>query len=383
MKTPLAWLQLSREKAKLLIALAGISFADLLMFIQLGFQGALFNANLRLPRNVKGDIVLLSTQSEAIFILNSFSRRSLYQTLGMKEVASVSPLYINMAIWKNPIKGNTRQIMVIGFNPRESSLTAPGLNSQNRSQIQLTDVVLFDDQSRAEFGPIAELYRQGKRVTAEIGQHQVRIGGLFTLGSSFTADGNVITSDLNFWRLFPDRAPGLIDIGLITLKPGTDLELAIARLETKLPENIQVLSKAEFIKAERAYWQNTTAIGFIFAFGTIIGFIVGTVIVYQILYTDVVDHLPEYATLKAMGYSDSYFVVVVLQEAVILAIFGYIPGFAISTAVYALAAWGTNLPVIMTLGRAIVVLILTIAMCCVSGTLALRKLKAADPADIF
>ena len=383
MKTPLAWLQLSREKAKLLIALAGIGFADMLMFIQLGFQGALFNANLRLPRNVKGDIVLLSTQSEAIFILNSFSRRSLYQTLGMKEVASVSPLYINMATWKNPVKGNTRQIMVIGFNPQESSLTAPGLERQNRSQIRLTDVVLFDDKSRAEFGPIAELYRQGERVTAEINQHQMRVGGLFTLGSSFTADGNIITSDLNFWRLFPERSPDLIDIGLITLKPGVDLEQAVERLESKLPENIQVLSKAEFVEAERVYWQNTTAIGFIFAFGTIIGFIVGTVIVYQILYTDVVAHLPEYATLKAMGYSDSYFVIVVLQEALILAILGYIPGFAISSALYVLAAGGTNLPIIMTLGRGIVVLILTIAMCSLSGTLALRKLKEAEPADIF
>ena len=383
MKIPLAWLQLSREKAKLLIAIAGISFADMLMFIQLGFQGALFNANLRLPRTIKGDIVLLSTQSEGIFILQSFSRRSLYQTLGMKEVASVSPLYLNMAVWKNPIQGNLRQIMVIGFNPQESALIVPGLDQKNRRQIQLTDVVLFDDKSRAEFGPIAELYQQKERITAEIGQHQVRIGGLFTLGSSFTADGNIITSDLNFWRLFPERSPSLIDLGLITLKPGADIEQTISRIQAKLPKNIQVLSKAEFIETERAYWQNTTAIGFIFAFGTIIGFIVGTVIVYQILYTDVVDHLPEYATLKAMGYSDRYFVVVVLQEAVILAIFGYIPGFAISTAVYALAAWGTNLPVIMTLGRAIVVLILTIVMCGVSGTLALRKLKEADPADIF
>ncbi len=383
MKTPLAWLQLTREKAKLLIALAGIGFADMLMFVQLGFQGALFNANLRLPRNLKGDIVLLSTQSEAIFILNSFSRRSLYQALAMKEVASVHPLYINMAMWKNPVEGNTRQIMVIGFNPQESILTVPGLDRKNRSQIQLTDVVLFDDKSRAEFGPIAELYQQGDRVTAEIGQRRIRIGGLFTLGASFTADGNIITSDLNFWRLFPDRPPGLIDIGLISLKPGTDLEQAIAHLEQKLPEDIQVLSKAEFVETERTYWQEYTAIGFIFALGTTIGFIVGTVIVYQILYTDVAEHLPEYATLKAMGYSDNYFVIVVLQEAVILALIGYFPGYAISSVVYVLAAGATNLPVMMTLERAITVLILTIIMCCISGTFALRKLAAADPADIF
>lgn len=383
MKIPLAWLQLSREKAKLLVAIAGIGFADILMFIQLGFQGALFDANLKLPRNLDGDIVLLSTQFEAFLILDSFSRRSLYQSLALNEVASVSPLYINLAPWKNPTEGNKRQIMVIGFNPQEPILTLPGLNLQNRRQIQQTDVVLFDDKSGAEFGAIAESYQRGERVKAEIGSHRVRVGGLFSLGLSFTADSTVITSDLNFWRLFPERPTSLIDIGLITLKPGANLELAIARLQEKLPENIKVLSKEEFIKAERTYWQESTAIGFIFAFGTIIGFIVGIVVVYQILYTDVVDHLPEYATLKAMGYSDSYFVVVILQEAVILAVFGYIPSFAITSALYVLVGGGTGLPIAMTLGRAIFVLILTVVMCCISGSVALRKLADADPADIF
>jgi len=383
MKIPLAWLQLSREKAKFLVAIAGIGFADILMFIQLGFQGALFGANLKLPRSLDGDIILLSTQYEALLILDSFSRRSLYQSLALKEVASVSPLYISMASWKNPTEGNKRQIMVIGFNPKERSLNVPGLNSQNRRQIQQTDVVLFDDQSGAEFGAVAELFQQGERVTAQIGTHRIKVGGLFSLGLSFTADSTVITSDLNFWRLFPERPTSLIDIGLITLKPGANLDLAIAELQQKLPENIKVLSKEEFIKAERDYWQESTAIGFIFAFGTIIGFIVGIVVVYQILYTDVVDHLPEYATLKAMGYSDRYFVVVILQEAVILAVFGYIPSFAITSALYILAAGGTGLPIAMTLGRAIFVLVLTILMCCISGSIALRKLADADPADIF
>ena len=222
MKTPLAWLQLIRERTKLIIALTGIGFADMLMLVQLGFQGALFDANLRLPRNLKGDIVLLSTQSEAILLLNSFSRRSLYQSLALKEVTSVRPLYIDVAMWKNPIEGNIRQIMVIGLNPQEPVLDVPGLDRQNRRLIQLTDVVLFDNKSRKEFGSIAESYQRGDRVTAEIGQRRVRIGGLFTLGVSFNADGNIITSDLNFWRLFPERNPNLIDVGLISLKPGAD-----------------------------------------------------------------------------------------------------------------------------------------------------------------
>lgn len=383
MKTPLAWLQLIRERTKLLIALTGIGFADMLIFVQLGFQSALFDANLRLPRSLKADIVLLSTESESILFLDSFSRRSLYQALALKEVASVSPLYVDIAMWKNPIEGNTRQIMVIGLNPQEFVLDLPGLDRPNRRLIQLTDVVLFDDKSRKEFGPIAKLYRKGDRVTAEIGGHRVRIGGLFTFGASFTADGNIVTSDLNFRRLFPERNPGLIDVGLISLKPKADLETAISHLEQKLPENIRVLSKEEFAELEKNYWQEYTAIGFIFALGTTIGFIVGTVIVAQIFYTSITENLPEYATLKAIGYFDRYFIVLILQKAVILALLGYIPGFAISSVVYVFAAGATNLPLAMTLERAITVLILTIIMCCTSGTIALRKLAQADPADIY
>ena len=383
MKTSLAWLELIHQKTKLLIALTGIGFANMLMFVQLGFQGALFDANLRLPRSLRGDIVLLSTQSEAILLLNSFSRRSLYQTLGLKQVASVSPLYIDVAMWKNPIEGNPRQIMAIGLNPKEPVLDIPGLDRQNRRLIQRTDTILFDNKSRKEFGPIAESYQRGDLVTAEIGQRRVRISGLFTLGVSFNADGNIITSDLNFWRLFPERNPSLIDVGLISLKPGADLETAISHLEQKLPKNIQVLSKEEFAEMERTFWQEYTAIGFIFVLGTTIGFIVGTVIVAQILYTSITENLPEYATLKAIGYSDKYFVVLILQKSLILALLGYIPGYVISSVVYVFAAGATNLPLIMTLERAFSVLILTILMCCISGTIALRKLAEADPADIF
>ncbi|MGL4882664.1 MAG: FtsX-like permease family protein, partial [Waterburya sp.] len=144
-----------------------------------------------------------------------------------------------------------------------------------------------------------------------------------------------------------------------------------------------VFSKEQFIQEEIKYWQESTAIGFIFTLGAGIGFVVGTVIVYQILYTDVANHLSEYATLKAMGYKDGYFIVLVFQEAVILAILGFLPGYAIATSLYALAAGATNLPLFMTANRAIVVLILTVIMCCISGTIAVKKLSAADPADIF
>jgi putative ABC transport system permease protein len=146
--------------------------------------------------------------------------------------------------------------------------------------------------------------------------------------------------------------------------------------------DVKVLSKAEFLAHEKRYWQTRTAIGFIFSLGTLMGFIVGIVIVYQILYTDVADHLPEYATLKAMGYRDIYLLGVIFQEAIILACIGFLPGLALSGLLYYNAAKATRLPIVMTVARAIMVLILTVIMCGVSGAIAVGKLRSADPADI-
>jgi putative ABC transport system permease protein len=381
MKIPLSWLQLTHEKIRLLIALAGITFADMLMFMQLGFQDALFDNSINIHKNLKGDIFLMNPQSEALFSTKQFSSRRLYESLAIDGVASVSPVYVDLALWRNPVNRNTRSIMIIGFNPADSIFNLPEVQ-QKLDIIKLQDVVLFDAQSRAEFGPVAQQFQEGKTVTTEISSRQIKVGGLFSLGASFAADGNIITSDLNFVRLF-DRDKGLIDIGIIQLEPQANRDLVIQALQEKFPQDVRVFSKQEFMDYEKNYWQTSTAIGFIFTLGTAMGFIVGIVIVYQILYTDVADHLPEYATLKAVGYSDYYFIVLVVQESLILALLGYLPGVTIATILYALASGATNLPITMSVTKATTVFLLTLIMCCISGAVALRKLSAADPADIF
>ena len=382
MKIPLAWLQLTHEKIRLLVAIAGIGFADMLMFMQLGFRNALFESNISLHKSFKGDVFLISPQSDALLSMKSFSQRRLYEAAGVEGIESVSPFYVDFAFWKNPIERNTRNLLVIGFNPADDVLALPGIQ-ENLDQIKLQDVVLFDDQGRPEYGPVPQLFNEGKTVTTELDSRRIRVGGLFSLGASFAADGNLLTSDTNFFRLFPRREPGLIDIGIIKLEPNANLDLVLKQLKEKLPEDVVVLSKEEFINYEKNYWQVSTPIGFIFTLGTGMGFIVGTVIVYQILYTDVADHLPEYATLKAIGYKDLYFIKVVFQQSVLLAVIGYMPGFAIASGLYFMASGATNLPIVMSVSRAVAVLILTVIMCCLSGGIAVRKLRAADPADIF
>jgi putative ABC transport system permease protein len=247
----------------------------------------------------------------------------------------------------------------------------------------MPDVLLFDRGSRGDYTTAIADLQQGKTVRTEARERKLNIKGLFLSGASFAADGNVITSDLNFHRIITSRNPSQVSAGLIQLQPGIEPSAMAEILRQNLPQDVKVLTKAEFVNFEKQYWAENTSIGFIFTMGTAIGFVVGVVIVYQILSGDVAEHTAEYATLKAMGYRNSYLLIVVFQEAMILALLGFIPGSVIAVSLYALTRNATNLPLFMTVGRVITVLSLTIVMCLISGGIATRKLRAADPADIF
>jgi putative ABC transport system permease protein len=381
-KIPLSWLQLTREKPRLMVALAGIAFADILMFMQLGFQAALYDSTTRFHQSIRADLVLISPQGRNLMNMATFPRRRLYQAMSLTGVKSADALYINVADWKNPQTRHKTGILVVGFDPDQSVFNLPGVN-ENLNTIKLPDAVLFDRSSRGDYKTAIAQVDQGTSVSTEVGDRQINISGLFSIGASFGADGSLITSDLNFLRIFPRRKPEQISVGLITLQPGTDPRLTADALQAKLPEDVKVLTKSEFIEFEKNYWQTNTAIGFIFTLGTMMGFIVGVIIVYQILYTDVADHMAEYATLKAMGYKNVYLLSVVFQEALILSLLGYLPGISLSVGLYALTRNATNLPLFMATLRALQVLIMTMVMCAISGAIAMRKLQSADPADIF
>jgi putative ABC transport system permease protein len=380
-KTPLAWLQLIKTKSRLAVALAGIGFADMLMFVQLGMLDALLTGATQAHQNLQADLVLTNPQFQTLFNIKNFPRERLQQTLAYDGVKSVRPLYVSLAQWRNPETLLERSILVWGIDPTNPPFQFPEVN-QKLEEIKLLDRALFDRASRPEYGPIPDLFKQQGTVEAQVNKKIIQTIGLFTLGASFGADGNIITSDSTFLKLFPDRHANQIDVGLINLKPGNDVQKIQQQLKAGLPNDVRVLTPTEFAKIEIDYWQSQ-GVGFIFGMGVVVGFIVGTVIVYQILYTDVADHLPEYATLKAMGYTDGYLLGALMQEALILAVLGYIPGFLLSLGLYQLTYAATLLPVAMKLDRAVLVMLLTVFMCGVSGAIATRKLRSADPADVF
>ncbi len=381
-RTPLAWFQLTRERTRLIVAIAGIAFADILIFVQMGFEGSLYESATKPQQLLNADIVLVDPKFETLFSVRSFPRQRLYQAAGVSGIKSINSLYIASGQWKNPITRQSRTILVFGIDPANPALNLPELKESAKELYALNNV-LFDRAGRPEYGDVAAMLKQNGRVETEVNNKLIQVKGIFTVGASFAADGNIIASDSTFLNLFRDRQPDRIEVGLISLEPNADIQIVLASLKNILPNDVRVLTREEFAAVERKYWTDGSAIGFIFGLGSLVGFIVGVVIVYQILYSDVSDHLPEYATLKAMGYSDRYLLAVLFQQALLLAVLGFIPSLLLSIGLYQIAYAATLLPIAMTTERAITVLVLTIIMCTGSGAIAMGKLRSADPADIF
>ncbi len=384
-KTPLAWFQLKREKTRLAVALVGIAFADILMFFQLGMLDALFDSVVKPYAALQGDLFLINPLFESLGTVRSFPRKQLYQAAGVAGVESINYLYVAQGEWRNSQTLKNQATIVFAINPYNSAIALPDIQANNNefNNLKLLNRLLYDRAGAEQYyGNVVGQLQQSGSVPVQFNDFQTQVVGTFVMGASFSANGNVITSHSTFLRLFPERQPSDIDIGAIKLKPEENVEEVKAAMQSKL-KDVLVLTHGEFIEHEKKYWETTSPIGFLFGFGAIIGFVVGTIIVYQILYSDVSDHLPEYATLKAMGYSDGYLIGVLLQEALIMAVLGFIPGFVISIGLYSVAASATFLPIGMTASRAGLVLTLTVVMCAASGAIAMRKLQSADPADIF
>jgi putative ABC transport system permease protein len=308
--------------------------------------------------------------------------------LGFNGIKSVEPLYVQFAKLKNPVNGRKYPIYVLGFEPVKSIFRLPEVE-QDFQLLKIPDQVFFDRAARPEFGPIAEYFQKKQPIAVEIFSYlgtigyKVKVSGLFTLGPSFGVDGNLIVSSSTFLKIFPERRANELDIGSIHLQPNVNPQTILATLSANLPDDVTVMTRQEFIEFEKNYWTLRTPIGFVFNLMVIMGFVVGVIVVYQILYSNISTHFVQFATLKAMGFRNKYLLNVVFQQAVILAILGYIPGFTISLGLYDLAKDATKLPIVMDLSKGLLVFSSVIFMCLTSGFFSTNKLRKVDPAEIF
>jgi putative ABC transport system permease protein len=383
---PLAWLQLKRQPVRYLVAVTGIGFAALLMFMQLGFQSGLLRSATTFYQALETDLILINPATVNSGSYQQFPQSLLYQALGIEGVEKTIPLYVTNINAQQLGGVKPTSLRVIGFDPNETILDVPAINDQ-RDLLKTPNFVLFDELGLSiKTGPVAKQFSKGgplELILSNFSQ-SFRVMGLFKLGSTFVADSNLIASQATALELaFPQVNLGEISLGLIRLDPSANVVQIQNYLKSLYGDQLQVLTKEELITQERNYWNNVSSFGVIFGFGTIMGLLVGGVVVYQVLYTDVSDHLKEYATLKAMGFSNQFILLVVIQESILLAVSAFIPATLLSAALYAGLTAVSGIRLEMTADKTLLVGSLTMGLCAVASAIAIRKLQDADPASVF
>jgi putative ABC transport system permease protein len=379
---PLAWRNLVSNKLRFVRSVAGIGFAVLLMLVQLGFERGFFDASLGIVRELDGDLFVMRASKYRFGSEDPFAPADLAAAQGVAGVASLTPLYAawQRFFWKDPTGDKAYLIQVFGFDPDRPVFSIPELRAESEL-LKEPDAVIVDRRSRPFLG-----MDSGAQAT-EINGHPVRIVGTYALGPDFMANGTVMMSARNFAALLtgnPDYLPQVpVEFGVVKLQPGADIKTVEEALRAALPGALRVLSKPELIAFERDFQADLSSAGPIFWMGTIVGFVVGMLISYQIIYTDLSDQLPQYATLKGMGYGSLYLVRVVFEQAAFAAVAAYVPAWLLCLLVYRIIGELALMPLHMTLQVTAISFALTLGMCLVSAALAIRRVIAVDPAEVF
>jgi putative ABC transport system permease protein len=372
---PLAWYNLVAKKPRLIRSSAGIGFAVLLMLMQLGFAAAFFNSALQIIRALDGDLIIESVHKYAFATQQPFAPDLVDKAGAVPGVARASPLYADWidTFWKNPFDGKVFLVRAFAFDPDRPVFRFPEVRAQAR-KLKAADSVLIDRRARPFLG------MDRAPASSEINGRKVRVVGSFALGPDFQSDGTVMMSAQTFGKLFPRTG---VEAGIIKLAPGADQNSVIARLRAVLPHDIAILTKAQLLDREEQFQAKVSSAGPIFAMGTIVGFVVGMLISYQVITSDLSEQLPQYATLKAIGYRSGYLIRTVCEQAGLSALAGWVPALLLALGLYRLIADLALIPLEMSVDIALVSLALTLGMCLVSAALAVRRVLAADPAEVF
>ncbi len=388
MKLTLAWHNLLHSKLRTAVALAGVTFAVVLIFMQLGFLGAVESTATLIYDALEFDLLVRSRQYLHVSDARSFPRKRLYQAASVAGVQSVSPFYIELNQWRNPRSFELRGILTMGVEPDQSIFRVPEISAQQRS-LTTPEQLLIDRKTRPEFGPRDRQFGDGDlQVETEIGRQKVRIAGHFELGTGLAANGAVLLNHHGFARISPGRTEDDVSLGLVCVDhphdPGTLADTA-QRLRTAMgaASDVEILTREEALAEERYFWLRDKSIGIMFQIGVVVAFIVGTAIVYQVLSADVANHLGEYATLKAMGYGKGDLSFIILAQALAMSVLGFIPGWLLAWGLYWFTSQMAGVSISMRVAYFAIVLISSTLMCSLSGWGALRKVHHADPADLF
>ena len=381
-RLPIGWLQLTHSRGRFFAAVAGVAFANLLVFMQLGIMGALNSSTVAPYAMLNADIILSSEDGNTLTDGGHIPRIRMFQALGVAGVNDATPLFIgNLPFTLED--GSSVSLLSFGIDVAKPGFANARI-SPSFGRLSIENTVLLDEDTRGMPKSVLEDLATGHQFSFETTGDTLTAIGTMQVGGGFLADGMMMMSDQTFLRVFPARSSGAPNHILIRTDDGIAVDTVVTRLQATLPAgNLRAQSVIGSAVNDLAYMSTERPTGIIFGFGVFMGILVGLVIVYQVLSTDVADHLREYATFKAMGYGQPFFLGIVFEEAIILAVFGFIPGFIVSMGLYFGLVSVTGLPVAMTASRAILVFLGTLTACSVSGGIATQRLANADPADLF
>jgi putative ABC transport system permease protein len=415
-RPPLALLNVLHGGKRSLVTVVGMALAVLMVLLELGFLEAVrITAKINYDQ-LEFDVALVSSQFEQYYAPGQLPGARLTQARSLPEVTAARPLYSRMNFWRCPAypppsgrepalenreSGSSpnaltrwwmsaqrprplqrRALLVLGIDPDKNpfrdairrQIEAAG------SRFHQADRVLMNDRSNPDFG-----WDQWPRFTGwELGGRQVEVIGPFSLTRSFGADAAVLCTDSNFARSFGvPSVDDAVNFGLVTLRPDADPEQVAEHLGRVLPPDVRALSRRALYRIESDYWVRQTATGRIFSFGVFLTMVVAAVIVYQALASDIRDHLSEYATLKAMGHSDLDLARIIQLQAALYAVGCYVPAVLLAAMVYRITDRLARIPMVLTAENLLTALLVTIITSLLAGLISLRKLRMADPADLF
>ncbi|WP_306751749.1 FtsX-like permease family protein [Paracoccus actinidiae] len=380
-RLPIGWLQLTHNRTRFAAALAGVAFANVLVFVQLGIMNSMAAATLRPYQFFRADIMISAGDANSLTDGGNVARQWSLQAMADPDVAEGASLFIANVPWDRSDKDIS--LTTFGLDPVKTGFLAPEI-AGDLGLLQVQDAAILDRLARGLARDEAAAIRPQSPLRFETEGRTLTAYATFAGGGGFGGDGYMLVSDQTFLSLFPARSSAAPDHILLTLRPGAQAEAVIARLKHLISDpTLRIRTFEQAGQDDLRYQQTKRPTGIIFGFGVLIGVLVGLVIVYQVLSTDVADHLREYATFKAMGYGPRFFLGIVLEEALVLGVMGFLPGLIVGTAILTLMGTITTLPLAMTPSMAISVFLGTLFFSALSGAIATRRLAAADPADLF
>lgn len=373
-RIPVAWCMLTHRKGRFALSMLGIAFSVVIMFMEIGFFNGINDSQARFATLLDADLVMMHKGRTNLIEGERLNRIRMQQALALPEVAGAIPLYEGERLLVNPETGMAQAIAVVAFPPEALPLKLPNL-AQFSDQLRVKGNVLFDRRSRDLYGRV----EPGAQFT--MGDMQVRVAGLVEMGPTIRSDGTLLMGDQT---LSDSKASAdLVSMALVKLKPGADLEAVRRSLLARIGDEVIVLTPDELRQREVDFTARATPAGGVFAIGLSVGFLIGLIICYQILFNEISDNMPQYATVKAVGFSKTYLVSLVMQQAVLLAVFGYLPGLLGGLILYRFIESSTSILMIITVPRGVFIFLLTLFMCVASGLLAVKKVLRADPAEVF